>query len=85
MYAVNDSQGRTIGLFTDIEKAKDALIGQAESICDNIVLVDKPSDQLLADCVVATVVELYTNGILFDTHNEGYYVIEEWFKIDEVM
>ena len=85
MYTVNDSQGRTIGLFNDIDKAKDALVGHAESICDDIVLVDKPSDKLPADCVVATVVELYTNGILFDTHNEGCYVIEKWCKIDEVI
>ena len=78
-YTVQDSQGITFGVFNDLEKAKEALVGQAESIFDVIEvrdvmhLVPKPED---TSTVVATV---FDKDGAWGGDLEGFTVIQ-WHK-----
>lgn len=43
LYAITDTQGRLIGLYTNLYTARDALVRHADSIIDNPVLESDPN------------------------------------------
>lgn len=79
IYTVQDSQGYTFGVFHDLEKAKAALLGHAESICDVCEVRDILHLTPIPTCISTVVAIVFDECIIWKSNNEGFTVIE-WYQ-----
>lgn len=86
IYTVQDSQGSTVGVFTDYDKAKECLLGWAESILDNPQVVEERENNINGISQVIAHSEDEQGRFLTKGHtkdyNMGEYTIKAWYKVN---